>query len=152
MNLKIRLESDFLLAGSVKCINWRQFAISMSLRAQIMQKEDKKNIFSFSNDKSVPTQYKAINQWLTRVIKHSEKSLHAYLSVTNKVTPKGQERGNYTVAGTFGFHLAERWSSDLFCQHERDEYSFFGIPSLKRALENICRLWHFKQRGMNNNY
>lgn len=68
--------------------------------------------------------------------------MHTYISdITKSYLEVFRNGGNYTVAGTFGSLLAECWSFCHFCivYENREENSFFGIPYLKRALQNACR-------------
>ena len=54
--------------------------------------------------------------------------------------------GNYTVAGTFGSHLAECWSFLRICTVDVKigmKTHFFGIPYLKRALQNFLQVMTF---------
>lgn len=48
--------------------------------------------------------------------------------------------GNYTVAGTFGSHLAECWSFLHICTVDvknRDENSFLWHPILKKGITEL---------------
>lgn len=61
--------------------------------------------------------------------------MHTYISdITKSYLEVNRRWGHYTVAGTFGSHLAECWSflHVCFIYKSWDGNSFFGIPYFKK--------------------